>query len=110
MAEEDFVDDAAIAADGDVDFYKVVNQDADIRHNAEDLLNTFEHEMVAMVDTLQTLGVDPLQACSFSTSLVKDKARCEKLFSKLSRASSFVGAVTGNRPTFIEVYGRGGFG
>ena len=100
-------DDEAIKEGGDVDFYKIVDADAEIQHNARDLLSTDDHDMVAMMDVLQCLGVDPADACRFTSSLIKDSSRCQKLFDRLSPPSGFVGAVTGHRPTFMEVYGRG---
>ena len=103
----DDADDEAIARGGDVDFYKVVNADEDMRKNAEDLLGDSDHEMIAMMDVLQILGVDPVDACSFTSSIVKDGSRCKRMFSKRYSSSAFIGAVTGNAPTFMEIYGRG---
>ena len=79
---EDLVgpDDEEIARGGDVDLYNVVNADTTMRENAEDLLGTSDHEMVAMMDVLQLMGVDPLAACNFTSSVARDGTRCEKLF------------------------------
>ena len=63
--------------------------------------------MVTMMDILQCLGVEPATACSYTASLVNDAGKCHRLFAKLHASSSVVGAVTGKKPTFIEVYGRG---
>ena len=78
-----------------------------MHENAVELLEDSYNDMIAMMDVLRTLGVDPAYACMFTSSLIKDAARCRYLFHRLSSSPGFVGAVTGHVQTFVEVHGAG---
>ena len=59
----------SIDEDDTTEFYKVVNDDADIMANAAALAADEDQEpsMVAMMDVLQALGGEPEVACNFSS-------------------------------------------
>ena len=94
-------------SDDETEFYKIVNDDAEIQENAKQLSRDDEPKMVAMLDVLQTLGVSPGVATTFAASISRDKPRFKHLRDELDRARRLVGATTGTRPSFMEVYGRG---
>ena len=63
--------------------------------------------MVALRDVLQVLGVDPLDANHFASSIARNKPRFEHLRQQLGHRQRIVAALTGKRHTFVELYGRG---
>ena len=112
-------DDAAhlFAPDPDdqTEFYQVVNDDHEIMDNARALegepayIHDFEeeHSTMALLDTLQTNGVEPAVAANFAASLVKDKPRFRDLHARMKATQSYLAAITDSTPSFIEVYGKG---
>ena len=85
-------------------FYKVVDDDADMLENAQALE---EHSMVAMLDVLQCLGVEPEIATGFAAAISRNKPRFMQLRQNLEHRSRMVSSPVGSQPTFIELYGRG---
>ena len=82
-----------------------------MRANAEALVAEQEEEeepqMVAMLDVLQTLGVEPEIAVGFASSVARNRPRFEKLREQLDHRKRLVASLTGKAPTFFEVYGQG---
>ena len=106
-------EDAADIDDDTTDFYKIVNADAEMRENAEALINPivtdFEHEhsTVALLDVLQCLGVQVVVAANFAAALSRNRPRFRDVHARMVNAQRFVNSRTDKSPTFMEVYGRG---
>ena len=91
-ADEDLHDD--LVQD---DFYKVVNEDAEMVENAssldpmaavQDNLSPHEppedeHDSISLMDTLQCLGVSAVDAANFAASIVRNKPRFRDLSTRL---------------------------
>lgn len=70
-----------------------------------------DHQMLVLMDCLQTLGVTTENACQFSTSIIKDtraKHRFQSLHDRLDATRTYIATITSAKPTFIEIFGRGG--
>ena len=80
-----------------------MNDDAGMLENAQALE---DHSMVAMLDVLQCLGVEPEIATEFASALSRNKPRFRKLREDLDLKSRMVNSLVGTQPSFIEVYGR----
>ena len=63
--------------------------------------------MVAMVDVLQTLGVSPDTAANFAAHCSRNPKRFKDTHDRLDNVRTYVSALTGKKPTFLEVYGTG---
>ena len=66
-----------------------------------------QHDMVTLMDVLQTLGISATDACSFASFVVRDQPWAQTLCQSLVAKQECVAALTGHPPSFIEVYGRG---
>ena len=63
--------------------------------------------MIAMMDVLQCLGVQPEVACGFAASIARNNSRFLKLHEGLEEKARILCATTGKPTTFFEVYGQG---
>ena len=100
--------------DDQTNFHEEVNDDLESQANASGLVGEEDQEeeeeqgqMVALMDILQCLGVATEDANGFAASVVRNKPRFEHLRTQLQAQQSFLNAVVGKRPTFVELYGRG---
>ena len=59
------------------------------------------------MDTLQCLSVDVEVACSFASSVCRSKPRFHKIKNDLEDTAGLIAALTGKRPTFMELFGQG---
>ena len=93
--------------DDTTEFYKVVNDDADMLANAQALQEEEEPSMIAMMDVLQCLGVEPETANTYASSVARGKPSFDNLGRELESKTHPVTFLVGGNPSFVKLYGRG---
>ena len=66
-----------------------------------------EHDTVALLDLLQTNGVDAGTAANYAASIARNKPRFRGLYEQMVTARRYIASLTDRSPSFMEIYGRG---
>ena len=87
------------------DFHNVVDDDHGMLENARQL-DSDDTRMLSLIDALQCLGVDCETACTCASSIWRNKDRFHPLYRDIDCTHRLVGSLTGERPSFMELYGQ----
>ena len=97
--------------DDTTDFHDIANDDILMAENAaaladeDDAGDQEDSAMVALMDTLQCLGVAPDDACHFAAACVKNKPRFKHVRKTHEERQRMLNAVTVVKLNFMELYG-----